>query len=100
MFQISKQNNDICVSLSPLYVLIAELYKVLYDCGGQMLYKKLSFMYRQTFSKELNVANFNMDSVHDLISQFSWLFVLKGNKRKMRIALNKKLAGKLRCYGF
>lgn len=93
MFQVSKQNNDVCLSLTPVYILLSELYKIVYESGGQMLYKNLSHMYKQTFAKELDVSNFNMVSAYDLINQFGWLFVLKGNKKKLRISLNKKLAG-------
>lgn len=94
-FQIRNRTSDTLLTLTPTYVFISELYTILYNCGGQVLYSNLEDIYRKTHNKNLDVSHLNCTSVADFLQTFKSFFVLKGNKRKLQLMLNKQLAGEL-----
>lgn len=92
-FQITNRTTETVLSLTPVYILVSELYTVLYNCGGQVLYSNLEDIYKKAYNKSLDVSHFGYPSIADFFNAFKKFFILKSYKRKLQLILNKELAG-------
>lgn len=81
------------ISLTPLYVLAAQLYHMLYDHGGSMVYNNLEKAYQDKYGKPLKLSNFQIRSVGDFQNYYNLMFCIRDNNKKNVVVLNKYLAG-------
>lgn len=90
-FQISNDTN--IISLTVLYILAAQIYHIIYNNGGSVLYNNLEKLYFETFGKPLKLSNYNIYSVDEFYNNFNLLFFIRGSKKKSIVVLHRNLAG-------
>lgn len=73
--------------------MVSEIYEVLYNCGGLLLYCNLEGIYRKAYGKNVDLAGLEVGSLADFILSFRNFFTLKTYKKKQQLTLNKELAG-------
>ncbi|KRT80036.1 hypothetical protein AMK59_7328, partial [Oryctes borbonicus] len=79
------------VSLTPFYLLAAQLYNIIYRSGGQVNYSNLENLYKRFYNKEISYISLKVKSMEELISHLSFMLLIRGSKKKTNIVLNQKL---------
>lgn len=93
ILQLSTSNDTNYISLTPLYVLAAQLYHVIYKNGGNVLYINLEKAYLEMYGKPVKLSSYQLRSVDDFYNYFNLMFYIRENKKKSVVMLNKYLAG-------
>ncbi|KAJ8976619.1 hypothetical protein NQ317_017449 [Molorchus minor] len=62
---ISTTNNTDFVSLTVLYILAAQLYHIVYNHNGSILYNNIEKLYYETYGKPLKLSSYHMYSVDE-----------------------------------
>ncbi|KAF5297348.1 hypothetical protein FQA39_LY12187 [Lamprigera yunnana] len=78
--------------LTPLYILAARLYHLLFVNGGCILLCDISGIFLRKFGIPLSPLDYGMNSFEDLFWQMSFSVTLKGNGKQLSMVLNKDLA--------
>ncbi|KAI4457150.1 limkain b lkap [Holotrichia oblita] len=79
------------VSLTPLYIIAAQLYDIIYNTGGQLRYSELENAYKRHYGKEISYSNLNIKSMDDLITHLSFMLLIRGSGKKTNVILKLKL---------
>ncbi|KAK9739278.1 MARF1 LOTUS domain [Popillia japonica] len=79
------------VSLTPLYIIAAQLYDIIYKAGGQLRYSELENAYKRHYGKEISYTNLNVKSMDDLITHLSFMLLIRGSGKKTNVILKLKL---------
>ncbi|XP_018577487.1 meiosis regulator and mRNA stability factor 1 [Anoplophora glabripennis] len=89
---ISISNDTNIISLTVLYILAAQIYHIIYNNGGSVLYNNLEKLYFETFGKPLKLSNYHIYSVDEFYNNFNLLFFIRGSKKKSVVVLHRNLA--------
>ncbi|XP_044758548.1 meiosis regulator and mRNA stability factor 1 isoform X2 [Coccinella septempunctata] len=92
VLSISYSNNKNYISLTRQYVLAAQLYQVLYNNGGQIVYNELERGLFACYGNEIKLEDYNIHSPNDLMKCFNFLIFLRGSGPNPLISFNKILA--------
>ncbi|XP_074027472.1 meiosis regulator and mRNA stability factor 1-like protein isoform X2 [Leptinotarsa decemlineata] len=92
VISISSSNDTSYISLTPLFVLAAQLYHVIYNSGGSVPYFNLDKLYYDFYGNALKLSNYQIYSVDEFYNYFSLLFFIRGSKKKSIVMLNRNLA--------
>ncbi|KAK9887694.1 hypothetical protein WA026_000015 [Henosepilachna vigintioctopunctata] len=88
---VSYSNNINYISLTRLYVLAAQLYHVLYNNGGHVLYNDLERCLFACYGNQIKLEDYNIHSATDLVQCFNFLIFLRGSAPNRLISFNKQL---------
>lgn len=73
----------------------AQIYKIIFNTGGQIAYNNLERKYLNTYGRKLNYSECGTNSLLELLNSLNFMIVIKGNYKKLTLSLNEKLLGKL-----
>lgn len=93
VFQLINNNGERTIQLTSFYIMAAQIYQIIYKAGGQILFSNLNNLYKKTFGKALIPADYDFNSLEDLLSSLSFLILIRGGRKKMSLILNRKLNG-------
>lgn len=86
------------VTLTPRYALAARLYHLLYENGGSLLLGNVDGMYLRKYGKVLRPNEYDATTLNALLSQLSFLVVVRGRRNKRNVALNTSITSKFLSY--
>nr|CAH7737791.1 unnamed protein product [Callosobruchus chinensis] len=89
---ITSKNGTKLISLTPLFVLAAELYHAIYSNGGSVMYCHIEKLYYDYHNKPLRLYSFNINSMAEFYDHFNMIFFIKYKKKKSVVVLNRNLA--------
>lgn len=98
--QLSTSNDTNYISLTPLYVLAAQLYHVIYSNGGSVLYSNLDKVYQEMYGKPLKFSTYQIRSEEDFYNYFNLIFHIRYTRKKSVVFLHKHLSGWLSIFMF
>ncbi|KAK4874882.1 hypothetical protein RN001_014242 [Aquatica leii] len=89
---MTNNGTETILFLTPLYILAARLYHLLFVNGGCILLCDVANIYFKKFGIPLSPCDYGMNSFEDLLWQMSFAVTLKGSGKQLSIVLNKDLA--------
>ncbi|KAF5282505.1 hypothetical protein FQR65_LT14275 [Abscondita terminalis] len=89
---MTNNGTETILFLTPLYILAARLYHLLFVNGGCILLCDIPNIYLKKFGIPLSPCDYGMSSFEDLLWQMSFAVTLKGSGKQLSIVLNKDLA--------
>ncbi|XP_025836484.1 meiosis regulator and mRNA stability factor 1 isoform X1 [Agrilus planipennis] len=90
--KLSSDSNETMVTLTPLYVLAAQIYHILQENKGLIPLNNLSGLYAKKYGRPLKCTDYNFHSMEGLLNELNFVAVLRKSRRKCSLVLNKELA--------
>ncbi|KAL1498176.1 hypothetical protein ABEB36_009016 [Hypothenemus hampei] len=86
---LSSMHNTDYISLTPLYVLAAQLYYVICNNQGAVEFSQLEKCYEEYYQKPMKLSSFGIKSANMFYNKFNLIFYIRGCKKKSVVVLNK-----------
>lgn len=74
-------------------MLAAQLYHVIYNNGGSVLYNHLEKAYQEMYGKPLKLSTYQIRSVDEFYNYFNMMFYIRETRKKSVVFLHKYLIG-------
>ncbi|KAK5640804.1 hypothetical protein RI129_009351 [Pyrocoelia pectoralis] len=91
VLKISQDGDEQIISLTPMYILCAHLYQMLYEENGTIELNKVTELYFKKYGSTLSAKNYRVNSLDNLFRQMKFLINYQKNDGKVFLVLNKNL---------